>query len=63
MVFKQYDWCEDRVAFLKINSIRENLWYAIGQKIWVPNSVTIAYINLDNIIQPIKNSIMARKSK
>ena len=63
MVFKQYDWCEDRVAFLKINSIRENLWYAIGQKILISNSVTIAYINLNNIIEPIKNSIITKISK
>jgi hypothetical protein len=63
MVFKQYDWCEDRIAFLKIDLMKENLWYAIEQKIWVPNSVTIAFINLDNIIQPIKNLIITKISK
>lgn len=57
MIFEKYDWYDDRVAFLKIDQMRNNLWDKAGDLIWVPQANIDSSANLENIKINITNSI------
>ena len=59
MVWLEYDWQKDRVAFWNLDQMRENLWHQVGQQRFYisPKHRMIYSQDLIIINDNIKNSI------
>lgn len=56
MIWLKYDWCEDRCAFLRIDSMRENLWSSLHMKRLIIK-ITYRDLNLDTVRNSVGSSV------